>query len=115
MTAALLTLAVAVWAARRDDGLSVLVSIVDVGALTAFTLLHASVVGYFVVRRRATSSMAHVVIPVIGAAVTLWVLVEASALAQVIGAVWLGGGLFVLAIVRPGRRDNAPASPRETR
>ena len=41
------TLGVSVWAARRSDGLAVLVSIVDVGALGAFMLLHASVVGYF--------------------------------------------------------------------
>ena len=29
-----------------------LVSVVDIGALTAFTLLHASVVGWFAVGRR---------------------------------------------------------------
>ena len=50
-TTGALTLAVAVWAARRADGLPLLVSIVDVGALAAFTMLHASVVGYFVVGR----------------------------------------------------------------
>ena len=37
LTAAALTLIVSVWAARRDDGLDVLVSIVDVGALAAFS------------------------------------------------------------------------------
>ena len=53
--AAVLTAAVSVWAARRSDGLEVLVSIVDIGALAAFTLLHASVVGYFVAGRRASA------------------------------------------------------------
>ncbi|WP_449489218.1 APC family permease, partial [Streptomyces lavendulae] len=51
LVAATVTLVAAVWAARRDDGLDHLVSVVDIGALTAFTLLHASVVGWFVVRR----------------------------------------------------------------
>ena len=59
MTAALLTLAVSVWAARRPDGLDLLVSIVDVGALGAFTLLHASVVGYFPAQRRGVVRVAH--------------------------------------------------------
>lgn len=52
LCSAVITLVAAGWAARRDDGLDRLVSVVDIGALTAFTLLHASVVGYFAVRRR---------------------------------------------------------------
>jgi amino acid transporter len=94
-TAAVLTLAVSVWAARRPDGLDVLVSIVDVGALAAFTLLHASVVGYFVVSRKGPVRVAHRIVPVLGAVVTVWVILEASPLAQTIGAVWAAAGLVV--------------------
>jgi amino acid transporter len=105
LVAAAVTLVAAVWAARRDDGLDHLVSVVDVGALTAFTLLHASVVGWFVVRRMAGPPVwwRHLVVPVLGAAVTVAVIVEASAAAQVVGAVWLAAGLAVLAAQR-GRR-----------
>jgi amino acid transporter len=80
LTVATLTLGVSVWAARRPDGLDVLVSIVDVGALAAFTLLHASVVGFFAVRRKGQPSAAHVVVPVRGALVTIGVIAEASPL-----------------------------------
>ena len=97
-TAASLTAAVSVWAARRPDGLDVLVSIVDVGALAAFTLLQLSVVGYFVVRRKAPMRLAHAVVPVLGTVVTVWVIVEASALAQAVGAVWALGGLALVLI-----------------
>jgi amino acid transporter len=97
LTAATLTLIVSVWAARRDDGLDVLVSIVDVGALAAFTLLHASVVGYFVVRQKGVTRLAHRVVPVLGALVTVSVLVAASPLAKTVGLVWLGAGVLVLA------------------
>lgn len=90
-----LTLVVSVWAARRADGLGLLVSIVDVGALAAFLLLHASVVGYFAVRRRAAGRPSHWGVPVAGAAVILWVLVEASGVAQVVGIVWLAAGVAV--------------------
>jgi len=96
LTAAAMTAIVAVWAARRDDGLDVLVSIVNVGALTAFTLLHASVVGYFVVRRRAPARTAHRLVPLFGAAVTIGVVAAASPLARIVGAVWLAAGILVL-------------------
>ncbi len=95
MTTATVTLAVSVWAARRSDGLSVLVSIVDVGALGAFALLHASVFGYFTVRRQGPARLAHVIVPAAGLAVTGWVLLEASRLAQGVAAAWLVGGLVV--------------------
>jgi amino acid transporter len=96
LTAAALTLVVSVWAARRDDGLDVLVSIVDVGALAAFTLQNASVVGYFVVLRQGAARLAHRVVPVLGAAVTMWVLMEASAAAKIVGLTWLAAGFVVL-------------------
>ncbi|MFF0587844.1 APC family permease [Streptomyces sp. NPDC003781] len=107
LVSAVITMAAAVWAARRDDGLDHLVSVVDVGALTAFTLLHASVVGWFVLRRGggAVSWWRHLLVPVLGAAITIAVIVEASGTAQVVGAIWLAVGLVVLAVQWRGRRD----------
>jgi amino acid transporter len=100
---ALLTIAVSIWAARRPDGLDVLVSIVDVGALAAFTLLHVSVVGYFVIGGKAPARAAHVVVPVLGAIVTAWVIVEARPLAQMVGALWALAGLIAVAAQSRGR------------
>ncbi|KPC80305.1 MULTISPECIES: APC family permease [Streptomyces] len=103
--AAVVTLVAAVWAARRDDGLDHLVSVVNVGALTAFVLLHASVVGWFAVRRMegTPSWWRHVVVPVVGAGVLVAVILEATATAQLVGVCWLGIGLVVLAL-QWGRR-----------
>ncbi|GAA1223606.1 MULTISPECIES: APC family permease [Streptomyces] len=105
LCAAAVTLVAAVWAARRDDGLDHLVSVVDIGALTAFVLLHASVVGWFVVRRGGGtfSWWRHLLVPVLGAAITVAVIVEASGTAQVVGAIWLAVGLVVL-VAQRGRR-----------
>ncbi|MFJ4830257.1 APC family permease [Streptomyces sp. NPDC088747] len=102
LCAAVITLVAAVWAARRDDGLDRLVSVVNIGALTAFTLLHASVVGWFAVRRRGGPVVwwRHVLIPVVGAAITVAVIFEASGTAQVVGAIWLAVGLVVLVAQR---------------
>ena len=107
LSAAALTLVVSVWAASRSDGLGLLVSIVDIGALAAFTLLHASVLGYFVVSRRAPRTMLHAIVPIAGAMVTIWVLVEASVVAQLIGITWSAAGLIVYAV---GRRERGLTS-----
>ncbi|MCZ9339772.1 amino acid permease, partial [Streptomyces sp. TRM76130] len=89
LVAAVITLVAAVWAARRDDGLDHLTTVVNLGALSAFTLLHASVVGWFAVRRAggAVSWWRHGAVPVAGAAITVAVIVGASRTAQVVGAV----------------------------
>ncbi|MFF5333073.1 APC family permease [Streptomyces sp. NPDC013181] len=109
VVAAVVTLVAAVWAARRDDGLDHLVSVVDIGALTAFVLLHASVVGWFVVRRGEgqPSWWRHLVVPVVGAGVLVAVIVEATGSAQVVGACWLVVGLVVV-LAQRGRRDVVP-------
>ncbi|WP_030202295.1 APC family permease [Streptomyces sp. NRRL S-87] len=102
LSAAAVTLVAAVWAARRDDGLDHLVSVVDVGALTAFLLLHASVVGWFVVRRAggAPRWWRHLAVPVAGAGVTVAVITAASGTAQLVGGAWLVVGLAVLLVQR---------------
>ncbi|MGW5130011.1 APC family permease [Streptomyces sp. NPDC004135] len=117
LCAAVVTLVAAVWAARRDDGMDQLVSVVDIGALTAFTLLHASVVGWFVVKRRggAVSWWRHLLAPVLGAAITVAVIVAASGTAQVVGAVWLAAGLVVLVVQERRGTTAPPAADRPAR
>ncbi|KUL49385.1 MULTISPECIES: APC family permease [unclassified Streptomyces] len=107
LCAAVVTMVAAVWAARRDDGMDHLVSVVDIGALTAFLLLHASVVGWFVFRHRAAgfSWWRHLLVPLLGAAITVAVIWEAAGSAQVVGAVWLVVGLAVLLVQRARRVD----------
>ncbi|MEU3189261.1 APC family permease [Streptomyces sp. NPDC006992] len=52
LLSAVLTLCAAVWAARAADGLDRLVSVVDIGALFGFGMLHLSVMGYYGLGRR---------------------------------------------------------------
>ncbi|MGW0903875.1 APC family permease [Streptomyces sp. NPDC002853] len=108
LCAAVITMVAAVWAARRDDGMDHLVSVVNVGALTAFVLLHASVVGWFAVRRQGgpVSWWRHVLVPVLGAAITIAVIVEAAGSAQVVGAAWFVVGLAVLLAQRARRGES---------
>jgi len=108
-TCAALTLAVSVFAATQDRGLDLLVSVVDIGALSAFALLHASVVGYFIVRRRAAPRLAHAIVPTVGAAVTVWIIAAAGMPARIVGAVWLAGGLLMS--VRTAKSGGRPHPP----
>ncbi|MGW2539846.1 APC family permease [Kitasatospora sp. NPDC001574] len=98
LVAAAITLAAAVWAAGRDDGLDRLTSVVDIGALTAFALLHASVVGWYAVKHHSRDWLRHVVVPVLGVVVIGAVVFEASGTAQVVGLVWLAVGFVVLVV-----------------
>jgi amino acid transporter len=89
---------VAGWAATRADGLDQLTSIVNVGALTAFVFLQASVIGYFLIKKKGSESpnwFNHGLIPVIGAGLLIAVLVSANPLALIIGAIWLIIGVMV--------------------
>ncbi|MEV0849913.1 APC family permease [Streptomyces sp. NPDC049954] len=108
LLSAVVTCAAALWAADRADGMDHLVSVVNIGALTAFVLLHASVVGWFAVRRRSgrPSWWRHGLLPLLGAAITIAVIVSATGTAQIVGACWLAVGLLVLFFQR-GRGTSA--------
>ncbi|SIJ76571.1 amino acid transporter [Mycobacteroides abscessus subsp. abscessus] len=51
---AICSIGVSLWTSTRPDGLDLLSSLVNMGALVAFVLLHASVIGYYLVRQKAS-------------------------------------------------------------
>jgi amino acid transporter len=105
LVSAVFTLVISVLAARRADGLDIIASSINVGALSAFVLLHVSVFGYFVVRGRSWRFVPHVLVPAIGLAINAVVLGMASRPAQILGAAWLVVGAVILAV--QGRRPEA--------
>ncbi|WP_433253486.1 APC family permease [Streptosporangium sp. CA-135522] len=107
LSAGVVTLVVSVWAASRDDGLDVLVSVVDIGALAAFTMLHASVIGYFRIRKGSRDLLRHLLVPVAGALVAIWIIVLAGSPAKLVGLLWLAAGVIVLAVRRRGGAGRA--------
>ncbi|GAB3915045.1 amino acid transporter [Microlunatus endophyticus] len=76
--------------------LSLISSLVNFGALTAFLLLHVSVIGYFGVRRRSRNIVLHWIVPVIGFAIIGFVLWNAEPAAKIGGIAWLIIGIGVL-------------------
>jgi amino acid transporter len=69
-----------------------LTTLVCFGALVGFLMLHASVVVHFGWRQRSRRWLAHIVPPVIGGAIVLYVLWNMERNAQLVGVAWLAIG-----------------------
>jgi amino acid transporter len=114
---AVVSLALGLYMANRDDGITLLSTLVNFGALTAFLVLHVSVVWHYVVRHGSRDWWRHLVSPVLGFAILAYVVVNADVAAQELGFVWLGIGVVLLiGLVVSGRRpsltldDSAPTA-----
>ncbi|HWN33722.1 MAG TPA: APC family permease, partial [Pseudonocardia sp.] len=102
---AAVSLVLGVYLTTRDDGITLMSTLVNFGAMTAFLVLHVSVVVHFVIRRRSRDWLRHLVFPVLGFAILLYVVINAKVAAQVLGFVWLGIGVLVLiGFAATGRR-----------
>ena len=80
-----------------DNGIGELSNMVNMGALIAFLMLHVSVVVHYVVKNKSRDWWSHLVMPLIGAAVLVAVVVNAHILAQRVGIIWIGIGALILA------------------
>ncbi|MEE1823525.1 APC family permease [Streptomyces sp. BE20] len=112
-----ISLVLGLYTASREDGITLLSTLVNFGALTTFLVLHVSVVVHYVVRRRSRDWWRHLVAPVLGFAILAYVVVNADIAAQRLGFVWLAvGGLVLTGLILTGRRPrlavaDAAASP----
>jgi amino acid transporter len=99
------SLVVGVYLSTRDDGITLLSTLVNFGALTAFLALHAAVVGHYLIRQRSRDWWRHLVVPVCGLVIIGYVVVKANVAAQRLGLIWLAVGI-VIAVARwtAGRR-----------
>jgi amino acid transporter len=100
----------------RDDGISLLSTLVNFGALTAFLALHVSVVVHYLVRNGSRDYLRHLVVPVLGFAILAYVLVNAQLQAKWLGLIWFGIGLAVLVVLMAtGRRPELAMAEEGTR
>jgi amino acid transporter len=75
---------------RIDD----LASIVNFGALTGFVLLHLSVINHYFLRQRSGDWLRHLLFPLVGMLIIIYVLVEMDRAAKILGACWIGIGVL---------------------
>lgn len=97
-----------------------LTTLVTFGALTAYILLHVSVIVHFTLRKRSPRLFLHLISPLIGIAVLSYALWNANEHARILGGVWMlvGVGIAVFFYMRPNAdtsqsRQRASAAPGE--
>jgi amino acid transporter len=98
LTAAV-SLALGLYMASRDDGITLLSTLVNFGALTAFLVLHVSVVSHYLIRGKSKNYWKHLVAPAIGFAILLYVVINAKVAAQTLGFLWLAIGVVLLVVL----------------
>jgi amino acid transporter len=93
---AAISLGLGLYLDTRDDGITLISGLVNFGAMTAFLALHVSVVVHYVLRKGSRDWWRHLIAPVIGFAILLAVVINASIAAQILGVIWFGIGVVVL-------------------
>jgi amino acid transporter len=102
---AVLSLGIGLYMAWRSDGIALLSSLINFGALAAFLVLHVAVVWHYLIRRHSRNLVAHLLLPAVGFAVLAYVVVNANVAAQRLGFVWPSLGVLVLiGLYTAGRR-----------
>jgi amino acid transporter len=102
---AVISLVLGWYMTTREDGITLLSTLVNFGALTAFLLLHVSVVVHFVVRKKSKDYLRHLVVPVVGFAILVAVVVNAQVAAQTLGFIWLAIGVVLLIVLMMTGRE----------
>jgi amino acid transporter len=108
---AALSLVLGISMSSRSDGITLLSTLVNFGALSAFLVLHVSVVVHYDVRRGSRDWLRHLVLPVIGFLILAFVVVNAQIAAQTLGFVWLVIGIVVLVVLLATGRRPTTAVP----
>jgi amino acid transporter len=96
------------FAARIDD----LTVIVNFGALSGFVLLHLSVINHFWVRQRSGRWLRHLVCPLMGLSIILFVLYEMDRSAKILGGCWIAIGIVYYSILVLRGRSRMPTPDR---
>ncbi|MFC4005882.1 APC family permease [Nonomuraea purpurea] len=111
MLISLLSVGVGIWMATRADGVDLLTSLINMGAMVAFVVLHVSVIVHYSLRHDSDRWWSHLIAPLIGMGILVFVVINANILAQVVGLVWLGVGVVVLIVLYAlGRRPTVQAT-----
>ena len=84
---------------------SLLTTLVTFGALLSYILMHFSVITHFAKRNGSRRWFAHVISPLLGAAILMIALWDADTNAKIVGIIWLAIGLGVATYLRRSGRE----------
>jgi amino acid transporter len=100
LTVAGVSLLVGLFFAERMDDLTL---VVNFGALTAFVVLHLSVINHYWLRQRSGDWLRHLIFPMAGLLIILFVLYEMDRSAKILGACWIAAGVVYYLILAARR------------
>lgn len=86
-------------------------SFINFGAFLGFTLVNIAVIGYFLRHRndaQRPSPFGHIVLPALGAVVSVFLITQLGATAVVLGLSWLVLGVVYLAVLTLGFKEPVP-------
>ncbi|MFC4113168.1 APC family permease [Nonomuraea zeae] len=107
-----LSVGLGIWMSTRGDGVDLLTSLINMGAMVAFIVLHVSVIVHYSLRNDSGKWWSHLIAPLIGIGILVFVVINANVLAQITGLVWLLVGVLVLAFLYAiGRRPAVSGLP----
>jgi amino acid transporter len=107
---AVVSIGLGLYMTSRDDGITLLSTLVNFGALTGFLVLHVAVVWHYFIRGRSRNYWSHLIAPAIGFGILAYVVVNAQVAAQRLGFVWFAVGVvLLLGLVLAGRRPDLSA------
>ncbi len=110
LVVAVLSLLVGLTFERHLDDLT---RVVNFGALSGFVLLHLAVINHHVRRGGSRRWVRHLVMPLLGLAIILYVMFEMDRAAKLLGAAWIGlGVLYFAAMAVRGKRAAPPLTAR---
>jgi amino acid transporter len=103
LAVAVVSLLVGLFFADHLDDLS---RVVNFGALTGFVLLHLSVITHYFIRSRSGDWLRHVVCPLTGLSIIVYVLYEMDHAAKILGVCWIAMGiLYYLLLALRGKKS----------
>lgn len=93
--------------------LELVASFINFGAFLAFTCVNISVINYYFIRgkmrgerRTLKGTLLHLIIPLIGAILDIWMLINLDGYSKLLGGIWLALGIIYLAFRTKGFKNN---------
>ena len=82
-----------------------LVSVINFGALSAFLVLHVSVINYYIRKKKSKNYFSHLVLPTVGFLVIAFVWFNLDPMAKKLGFTWLGIGVLYYLYLKIFKKD----------
>ncbi|WHY92456.1 APC family permease [Neobacillus cucumis] len=91
--------------------LNLVASFINFGAFLAFTCVNISVIAHYFFRRKKQSfqgTLLYLVMPLVGAVLDIWLLVNLDIHSKILGGIWLAAGVVYLIFLTKGFKNRPP-------